>query len=129
MGGNGVYSASRRAYEAYEVTSIGSIAKYTSGSRSDSVTTYKEHEKEVERLINAAWQEFRAKQTEENYYETIGRLIESYSPEGRITAEFRAKPLAKELLAGEKLAANGHILVYLAQTDDGKHADILMDGV
>ena len=70
-------------------------------------------EESIRRTINRQWAEFRKYDTEEAYFETVGKYIRSFSKDGLIDCEFQAKPLAKELMTAKTLAKNGHRVRFL----------------
>lgn len=79
--------------------------------------------------VNLAWQEFKDKKTEERYQETVGKVIRSWSKDGRIIASYYAKPEGKELQAARALADAGHVVEFLNTLGGGQHPDIRVDGV
>ena len=52
----------------------------------------------------------------------------STSKDGLIDCEFYAKPKAKELMTARSLAKNGHKVMFLRETDEGKNPDAALDG-
>ena len=69
-------------------------------------------ENAISKRINREWDKFKKSETEESYFQTVGKYIRSFSDEGLIDCEYRAKPLAKELMTARSLAKNGHRVVF-----------------
>ena len=91
---------------------------------------YDKRVKELDRVIDEKWLEFRrAGKTEEAYRATVGRYISELSPDGRMSARYKAKPSGKELAAAERMAANGHAIEFLPAVGNGKHPDAIIDGL
>ncbi len=86
-------------------------------------------EESIKRAINREWAEFRKYDTEEAYFETLGKYIRSFSKDGLIDCEFRAKPNAKELMTAQSLAKNGHRVVFRKEVGGAENnPDSYVDG-
>ena len=89
-----------------------------------------EREREIRRALADAWERFLPDGDEGSYDSTVGEIVASFSSDGSVRAALRAKPLAKELMAAERLAANGHDVLFLP-TRSGyrvKGPDLVLDG-
>lgn len=125
MGGRGVKSFSQLSSE--KISRTKQVEELMDGSSFE--TDYTKRELKLREAIREAWKQYKRQRTRENYAKTVGALIESLSPDGKIKTEYRAFPRAKELLAAQALASNGHTIVFLPQAGEGKHPDATIDGV
>ena len=63
------------------------------------------------------------------FFETIGKYIRSFSKDGLIDCEFRAKPNSKELMTAQSLAKNGHRVVFRKEIGGAENnPDSYVDG-
>ncbi len=85
-------------------------------------------EESIRKTINHKWAEFQKTGTEDAYFSTVGKYIRSFSEDGLIDCEFRAKPKAKELMTAKSLSKNGHQVIFLRETGEGKNPDAILDG-
>lgn len=60
---------------------------------------------------------------------TVGRAIESFTVDGPIAAQWKSKPLGKEIMTARRISANGHAVEFLAAVGGGRHPDIRVDGI
>ena len=65
--------------------------------------------------------------TAKRFQETIGKAVESYTVDGPISAEYKAKPLGKELITAAACSRNGHSVRFLSSAGAGRHPDIMLD--
>lgn len=88
-------------------------------------------EKALTKRINSHWSEYTRNETQESYARTMGRLVSSFSSRGIVSAEFRAKPKAKELETAKILSEAGHEVVLLPELYGygKKNPDARVDGV
>lgn len=86
-------------------------------------------EESIRKSFNREWAKFQKDGTEQAYFSTVGKYIKSFSEEGLIDCEFRAKPLAKELMTAASLAKNGHRVMFLPETGGygEKNPDCILD--
>ena len=86
-------------------------------------------EESITKRMNREWTEFKKAETEESYFQTVGKYIRSFSDDGRIECEYRTKPLAKELMTARSLAKSGHSVVFRREVGGaGKNPDSYVDG-
>ena len=85
-------------------------------------------EKSISKRLGREWDKYGEARTEEAYFDTVGSYIRSFSEDGLIDCEYRAKPKAKELMTARSLAKNGHRVVFRRETDGGRNPDALLDG-
>lgn len=77
------------------------------------------------------WKDYRATgKSRKGYDETVNAYLSSIS-DGHVSAEYKAKPKAKEIQAATWLARNGHEVRFkLESSKPGSHnADMLLDGI
>lgn len=77
------------------------------------------------------WRDYRATgKSRKGYDETVNAYLSSIS-DGRVSAEYRAKPKAKEIQAATWLARDGHEVRFNFETNkpDANTADVSMDGI
>ncbi|WP_303249715.1 hypothetical protein [uncultured Slackia sp.] len=86
-------------------------------------------EESIRKSFNREWAKFQKDGTEQAYFSTVGQYIRSFSDEGLMDCEFRAKPLAKELMTAAALAKNGHRVRFLPETGGygEKNPDCILD--
>lgn len=85
-------------------------------------------ESAISKRINREWNRYKKVGTEDAYFDTVGRYIRSFSSDGLIDCEYRAKPKAKELMTARSLAKNGHRVLFRKESGGGKNPDVLLDG-
>lgn len=86
-------------------------------------------ERELQKGVNSAWKEFKTDERELHYQDTVGKYLRSFSEDGLISAQYRAKPKGKELQAARILAENGYRVEFLAELGGGKHPDVRLNGL
>ena len=83
----------------------------------------------ADKALNKARAQYqRGSKTPERFQETLGKVVESYATNGRITAEWKTNPLGKELVAAAKCSTNGHEVEFFHTGGDGGQPDIRLDG-
>ena len=90
-----------------------------------------EREAELAKSVNRAWAQFKRQETPAGYAATMGEFVFSFSSGGGVSAEYYAKPKAKELMAAEVLSKSGHEVVFLPELGGygDKNPDARVDGV
>jgi len=84
----------------------------------------------IESDFGRVWRDYRASgKSREGYDETVNAYLASIS-DGRVSAEYRAKPKAKEIQAATWLARNGHEVRfnYESSIPGSRTADMTVDG-
>ena len=101
------------------------------GERAKGARAVQDECSRIESDFGRVWRDYRASgKSREGYDETVNAYLASIS-DGRVSAEYRAKPKAKEIQAATWLARNGHEVRFNFETNKpgSNTADVLMDGI
>ena len=85
--------------------------------------------RDADRAMATAWRAFKKDKSKANYQRTVGAYVNKAIGSKKPSARYYAKPSGKEIQTARTLARAGHTVDFLSTLGEGRHPDVLLDGV